>query len=102
MPSTRNISSELLTTVASESIVERRGEQNVPKRYLKAAEWYPAGAERTFLGAGYYISDPDSDDQEALTPVDFHFETLQWGLTYAIPEGRGFRIYRPVPSRYGL
>jgi hypothetical protein len=83
------------------TIVERRGEQNVPKRYLKTAEWYAADAPKAYQGAGYYISDPDSEEDDALIAVDFHFESLQWGITQSIPDG-GFRIYRPVPSKHGL
>jgi hypothetical protein len=74
---------------------DRRGEHNIPKRYLKEAEWYSNG----YLGEGYYTTDPDSDIG-GLTAVDFNFETLQWGLTDLI-EG-WHRITRPAPIKYGL
>jgi hypothetical protein len=67
------------------TIVERRGEQNIPKRYLKTAEWYTADAPKAYQGAGYYISDPDEPND--LIAVDFHFESLQWGITQSIPDG---------------
>jgi len=80
----------------STTFVDRRGEHNIPKRYLKDAEWH----EDTYLGIGYYCSDPDSEDTAGLTAVDFNFETLQWGLTDQI-EGP-YRITRPAPLKYGL
>jgi hypothetical protein len=85
VPSTRNINSDSQSNVAtSVSIVDRRGERNVPKRYLKDAEWYTD----KYLGDGYYVADPDKDD--TFCAVDFSFDTLQWGLTEHI-EGR-YRI----------
>jgi hypothetical protein len=95
MPSTRNINSDFLSNVAT-ILVERRGERNVPRRYLKGAEWH----EDKYLGTGYYCSDPDSDDPEALTAIEFNFEALQWGLI----EQRGdqYIITRPAPIKYRL
>jgi hypothetical protein len=76
VPSTHNINSDSQSKVAtSVSIVKRRGEQNVPKRYLKDAEGYTD----KYLGNGYYVADPDKDD--TFCAVDFSFDTLQWGLT---------------------
>jgi hypothetical protein len=96
VPSTRNINSELLPTVAtSTAFIDRRGECNVPKRYLKEAEWYVDG----YLGEGYYTTDPDSDTG-GLTAIDFNSDTLQWGITEQI-EG-WYRITRPAPIKYGL
>jgi hypothetical protein len=94
VPSTRNIISELSATVAT-LFTSRRGERNVPKQYLKEAEWYSDG----YLGAGYYTTDPDSDTG-GLSAVDFNFEALQWGITEQI-EGR-YRITRPAHIKYGL
>jgi hypothetical protein len=96
MPSTRNIISELSPTVATSTVfIDRRGERNVPRRYLREAAWHEEG----YLGTGYYTDDPDSD-VGGLTAVDFNFETLQWGITEQI-EGR-YRITRPAPIKYGL
>jgi hypothetical protein len=76
VPSTRNINSDSLSKVAtSVSIVDRQGERNIPKRYLKDAEWYTD----KYLGDGYYVADPD--DPNTFCAVDFSFDTLQWGLT---------------------
>jgi hypothetical protein len=61
----------------STTFVERRGEHNVPRRYLKEAKWH----KDKYLGTGYYCSDPDSNDMHGLTAIDFNFEALQWGLT---------------------
>jgi hypothetical protein len=97
MPSTCNINSDFEPTVAtSTAFIDRRGECNVPKRYLKDAEWH----EDAYLGVDYYCSDPDSEDAAGLTAIDFNFKTLQWGLTDQI-EGR-YRITRPAPLKYGL
>jgi hypothetical protein len=76
------------------SIVNRRGGQNVPKRYLKDVKWNTS----KYLGEGYYIPDPDKDD--TFCAVNFNFETLQWGLTEPIEDK--FHITRPAPVKYGL
>jgi hypothetical protein len=95
VPLTRNINSDSQSTVAtSVSIVERRGERNVPKRYLKDAEWYTD----KHLGDGYYVADPDNED--LFCAVDFNFDTLQWGLTE--PVDNKYQITRPIPVKYGL
>ena len=63
------------STLAATNIehINRRGEQNIPKRYLKEADW----CEDSTLGAGYYVADPD--DPAVLIPIDFNFKYLQWG-----------------------
>jgi hypothetical protein len=79
VPSTRNIKSDSQSKVATSiSIVDRRGERNVPKRYLKDTEWYTD----KYLGDRYYVADPDEDD--TFCAVNFSFDTLQWGLTEPI------------------
>jgi hypothetical protein len=79
MPSTRNINSDSLSKVATSiSIIDRRGEQNVPKRYLKDAEW----CTDKHLGHGYYVA--DLDDPNTFCTVNFNFDTLQWGLTVTL------------------
>jgi hypothetical protein len=85
VPSTRNINSDFSSNVAT-TLVERRGERNVPRRYLKDAEWH----EDRYLGAGYYCSDPDSESASGLTAIEFNFDALQWGLIEQI-EGQ-YRI----------
>jgi hypothetical protein len=95
VPSTRNINSDSQSTVATSVIlVDRRGERNVPRRYLKDVEWY----QDKYLGEGYYVADPGDDDR--FCAVDFNFDTLQWGLTEPV-EGQ-YRITRPIPVKYGL
>jgi hypothetical protein len=64
----------------SVSLVDRRGERNVPKRYLKDAEWYTD----KYLGDGYYVADPD--DNNTFCTVNFSFDTLQWGLTELVED----------------
>jgi hypothetical protein len=67
VPLTCNINSELESTVATSTIfTDRRGEHNIPKRYLKEAEWYEEG----YLGAGYYTTDPYSENTTGITAVD--------------------------------
>ena len=97
-PLERNINSDLhtLATIHKERL-ERRGERNVPKRYLKNAEWAKTGP----LGAGYYIGDPDDDSEDPnIIAVDFNFQALQWGLTYA--EEEHYILERPAPIKCGL
>ena len=65
-----------LPTLATTTLkhLGRRGECNVPKQYLKGAEWVKEGP----LGIGYYATDPDK--VPILIPIDFNFKTLQWGV----------------------
>ena len=98
VPLERNINSDLhtLATIHKERL-ERRGERNVPKRYLKNAEWAKKGP----LGTGYYIGDPDDNSEEPnIIAVDFNFQALQWGLTYA--EEDHYILERPAPIKCGL
>ena len=69
----RNINSDFALATTTLDHLERRGERNVPKRYLKDADWCEEGP----LGTGYYIADPD--DPSILIAVDFNFKHLQWG-----------------------
>ena len=75
--------------------IDRRGECNVPKRYLKEADWCEDGP----LGTGYYVA--DNDDPSVLIPVDFNFKYLQWGCTHTDHKDR-LVVERPAPVRYGL
>ena len=100
----RNINSDfplISATVATNTIrkvVERRGDRNVPKRYLKAAKWTPE--DDLPCGEGYYVIDPD-DNKDGWIPVDFDFEALQWGTTRKKSTGQ-FEITRPAPVDHGL
>ena len=50
---------------------------------------------------GYYIGDPDNDSEEpSIIAVDFNFQALQWGLTYA--EEEHYILERPAPVKCGL
>ena len=83
-------------------IVDRRGDQNVPKRYLKAARWNPEDdVSDLSLGPGYYVINPDEGKDDWI-PVDFDFDALQWGLTYQRATDNKFEIYRPAPIDHGL
>ena len=82
-------------------IVDRRGDQNIPKRYLKGARWNPKDISDLPLGPGYYIINPDNDKDDWI-PVDFDFDALQWGLTYQQAADNKFEIYRPAPIDHGL
>ena len=94
VPLGRNINSDFTLAATSIDYLERRGECNVPKRYLKDTDWCEDGP----LGAGYYIADPD--DPAVLITVDFNFKFLQWGCTH--PKKDKFVLERPAPTRYGL
>jgi len=58
-----------------------RGAQDVPKRFLKTAEWKKHGENGASLGTGYYVEEPDATGEEVFIPVDFIFSALQWGIT---------------------
>ena len=90
----RNINSDFALATTTLDYLERRGERNVPKRYLKDADWCEDGP----LGTGYYVA--DSDDPSTLIAIDFNFKHLQWGCTH--PKKDKFVVERPAPIRYGL
>ena len=90
----RNINSDFALATTTLDHLERRGECNVPKRYLKDADW----CEDRPLGKGYYIA--DSDNPSILIAVDFNFKHLQWGCTHQ--QGDNLVVKRPAPARYGL
>ena len=94
VPLERNINSDFTLAATTTEHLDRRGERNVPKRYLKEADWCEEGP----LGAGYYTADPD--DASILIPIDFNFKYLQWGCTFKNKDG--FVLERPAPARYGL
>ena len=90
----RNINSDFTLATTTLNYLERRGERNVPKRYLKDADWCKDGP----LGTGYYIA--DSDNPSVLITVDFNFKHLQWGCTH--PKKDKFVVERTAPARYRL
>ena len=90
----RNINSDFTLATTTLDYLERRGERNIPKRYLKDADWCEDGP----LGTGYYIA--DSDDPSILIAVDFNSKHLQWGCTHQ--KGDKFVVERLAPARYGL
>ena len=89
-----NINSDFTLAATTTEYIDRRGERNVPKRYLKEADWCEDGPLRT----GYYIA--CLDDPSVLIPIDFNFKHLQWGCTH-LKKDR-FVVERPAPTRYGL
>ena len=93
-----NINSDL-STLATTTLewLKRRGEQNIPRRYLKNAEWVKNGP----LGPGYYVGDPDDKSESLnLIPIDFNFKALQWGLTHE--KDNHFILEKPAPVWYRL
>jgi hypothetical protein len=101
--SNRNINSDLSTTVATPqtntitTYVSRRGEQNVPKQYIKEAEWLDKE-----YSWGYYTTSNNSTDDNTFIAVDFDFRALQWGVTRKLPDNGGFAIKQPAPVKLGL
>ena len=89
-----NINSDFTLAATSIEYLDRRGERNIPKRYLKDADWCEDGP----LGAGCYVA--DTDDPSVLIAVDFNFKFLQWGCTHTKQDK--FVLERPAPTRYGL
>ena len=94
VPLERNINSDFTLAATTLEYLDRRGEHNVPKRYLKEADWCKDGT----LGMGYYIADPD--EPMILILVDFNFKYLQWGCIHTKKDK--FVLERPAPTRYGL
>ena len=86
----RNINSDFTLAATTTEYIDRRGERNVPKRYLKEADWCEDGP----LGTGYYIACPDNP--LILIPIDFNFKHLQWGCTH--PKKDRFVVERPAPA----
>ena len=61
-----NINSDFTLATTTLEYLDWRGEQNVPKRYLKEADWCKDGP----LGTGYYVADPDNPaDQSQSTSI---------------------------------
>ena len=89
-----NINSDFALATTTLDYLECRGERNVPKRYLKDADWCEDGP----LGTGYYIA--DSDDPSVLIAVDFNFKHLQWGCTHQKEDK--FVVERLAPAQYRL
>ena len=90
-----NINSDLPTLATTTlKCLKRRGECNIPKWYLKGAEWVEEGP----IGTGYYATDPNKVSN--LIPIDINFETLQWGCTHK--KDNHFIHERPAPVWYGL
>ena len=74
----------------------RRGDRNVPLRYIKGAEWVERKEDQD-LSPGYYALNADSN----LIPIEFDFEAIQWGVAEATPEGT-IRVRRPAPIELNL
>ena len=74
----------------------RRGDRNVPLRYIKGAEWVERKEDQD-LSPGYYALNDNSD----LIPIEFDFEAIQWGVAEATPEGT-IRVRRPAPIDLGI
>ena len=89
-----NINSDFTLATTTLDYLERRGECNVPKRYLKDADWCEEGP----LGPGYYVA--DLDDLSIQIAIDFNFKHLQWGCTHQKKDQ--FVVERPAPAHYGL
>jgi hypothetical protein len=91
--SNRNINSDLCTTVVTPrantitTYILHRGEQNIPRQYIKEAEWLDKE-----YGWGYYTTSNDSADDDTFIAVDFDFGALQWGVTRKLPDNGGFAI----------
>ena len=79
-----------------EYYLDRRGDRNIPLRYIKAAEWVERREDQD-LSPGYYALDDDSN----LIPIEFDFEAIQWGVARATPEGT-IKVCRLAPIELNL
>ena len=96
--SEHNINSDLSSTVVptKEYHLARRGDRNIPLRYLKGAEWIERKEDQD-LSPGCFATNDDSD----LIPIEFDFEAIQWGEAKATPEGT-IKVRRPALIELGL
>ena len=96
--SERNINSDLSSKVVptKEYHLSQRGDRNVPLRYIKGAEWVERKDDQD-LSPGYYALNDDSD----LISIEFDFDTIQWGIAEATPEGT-IKVSQPAPIELGL
>ena len=78
-------------------ILKRRGECNVPWRYLKNAHWDAHNHPDGTIDIGYYSQDPDGGHHT----VDFDFNTLTWGTIYKRSNGK-YRLTIPAPIELEL
>ena len=76
--------------------LSRRGDRNVPLRYIKGAEWVECKEDQD-LSPRYYTLNDDSD----FIPIEFDFEAIQWGIAKATPEGT-IKVSQPAPIELGL
>ena len=95
----RNIISDLPFKVAPtiKIHISRRGDRNIPKRYLKDAEWNDDPSREH--APGYFAT--SLEEPEKLVPVEFDRQALQWGLAIPHKDG-GYIIDRPAPITYKL
>ena len=77
--------------------LEHRGEQNVPKRYLKEAQWDVHNEPDGTINLGYFAQDCEGN----YIAVDFDFNTLTWGTTHR-SRNRKYRLTIPAPIELGL
>ena len=77
--------------------MERRGECNVPIRYLKNAHWDAHSNPDRTIDLGYYAKDPEGNYHT----VDFDFNSLTWGTIYRRSNGK-YRLTIPAPINLGL
>ena len=98
-PSSRDIKLDLSVARSYETDItlERRGECNVPRRYLKEAHWDTHNNPDGTIDLGYYAQDRN-DNYHA---IDFDFNTLTWGTTHIKSNGK-YRLTIPVPIELGL
>ena len=79
-PSSRDIKLDLKVALSykTDITLEHRGERNIPKRYLKEAQWDAHNEPDGTINLGYYTQDREGN----YIPIDFDFNTLTWGMTH--------------------
>ena len=98
-PSSRDIKLDLKVAQSYETdiILERRGERNVPRRYLKNTQWDVHNHSDGTIDLGYFAQDPKGNYHA----VDFNFNTLMWGTIYKRHNGK-YHLTIPAPIELGL
>ena len=82
----RDIKLDLSVAQSNETniILERRGECNIPRRFLKNVHWDAHNNPDGTIDIGYYTQDPNGNYHA----VNFDFNSLMWGTIYQQSNGK--------------
>ena len=98
-PSSHDIKLDLVVARSYKTniILERRGERNIPTRFLKNTHWDAHNNSDGTIDLGYYAQDPDGNYHT----VNFDFNSLTWGTIY-LRSNRKCHLTIPASIKLGL